>query len=251
MARQEGIIKLNGRIGDLTFYKTKNGYQARQKGGVDGERIATDPRYQRTRENGSEFGRATKAGKVLRTAFKTLTKQLADKRVSNRLMKRMLLVIQADSVNERGMRMVLDAETELLTGFEFNTNGLISSAINTPFITLIDRATGIATIDFDTFSALDLITSPEGATHFKLSAAAAVINFEDEVFELNVNESAMNPVKDVATPAITLTCNLTPVSTKPIFLLLGISFYQRVNNVDYTLSNGAFNGLALVEVSGI
>jgi len=66
MARQEGIIKLNGRIGDLTFYKTRNGYLARDKGGVDASRIANDPRYQRTRENMAEFGRATKAGKFFR-----------------------------------------------------------------------------------------------------------------------------------------------------------------------------------------
>ncbi|RYD71675.1 MAG: hypothetical protein EOP53_23260, partial [Sphingobacteriales bacterium] len=79
MARQEGIIKFKGKIGDLAFYKTKDGYQARTKGGVSAERIATDPRYQRTRENGAEFGRAAKAGKLFRTAFKTLTSQLADK----------------------------------------------------------------------------------------------------------------------------------------------------------------------------
>jgi hypothetical protein len=177
MARQEGIIKLKGRIGDLTFYKTKDGYQARQKTGVSGERIATDPRYQRTRENMAEFGRATKAAKTMRTAFKTLTSQLADKRISNRLTKRMLKVIQEDAINDRGMRMVLDAEAELLAGFEFNVNGLTSSAINTPYVTAIDRASGIASIDFASFNAMDLITSAQGASHFKLSAAAAVIDF--------------------------------------------------------------------------
>lgn len=251
MARQDGIIKLKGQIGDLTFYKTRNGYQARQKTGVDGDRILNDPRYQRTRENMAEFGRATKAGKLMRTAFKTLTSQLADRKITNRLSKRMVEVIREDSVNERGLRMVMDAETELLAGFEFNANGLISSSINTTYATAIDRASGVATINFDTFSALDLITSAQGASHFKLSAAAAVINFEDEVFELNVNESAVMSVKEVATPVIALSCSLTPASTKPIFLLLGISFYQRVNNVDYSLSNGSFNGLAIVQVLGL
>ena len=72
MARQKGIIKLKGTIGDITFYKTQDGHLAREKGGIDASRIASDPAFQRTRENGSEFGRAGKAGKMLRTALRPL-----------------------------------------------------------------------------------------------------------------------------------------------------------------------------------
>ena len=32
MARQKGIIKLKGTIGDITFYKTQDGHLAREKG---------------------------------------------------------------------------------------------------------------------------------------------------------------------------------------------------------------------------
>ncbi|EIA08653.1 hypothetical protein HJ01_02375 [Flavobacterium frigoris PS1] len=53
MARQNGIIKLKGTIGDITFYKTKDGHLAREKGGIDAKGIATDPAFQRTRENGA------------------------------------------------------------------------------------------------------------------------------------------------------------------------------------------------------
>jgi hypothetical protein len=64
MARVESLIKLNGTIGDLSFYKSKSvGYQARMKTGVSGDRIANDPAFARTRENGSEFGRAQQEGK--------------------------------------------------------------------------------------------------------------------------------------------------------------------------------------------
>jgi len=55
MAQQDSFLKLKGRIGDLTFYKTKNGHQVREKGGVTAQRIATDPKYQRTRENNADF----------------------------------------------------------------------------------------------------------------------------------------------------------------------------------------------------
>ena len=61
MARQKGIIKLDGTIGGITFYKTtEDGYLAREKGGVSADKIANDPNFQRTRENGEGFGRAAK-----------------------------------------------------------------------------------------------------------------------------------------------------------------------------------------------
>jgi hypothetical protein len=63
MAQQKGIIPLQGTIGNITFYKSKDGFMAREKGSLDASRIATDPAFQRTRENGAEFGRAGKAGK--------------------------------------------------------------------------------------------------------------------------------------------------------------------------------------------
>jgi len=34
MATQNGIIQLQGTIGNITFYKTQAGYLAREKGGV-------------------------------------------------------------------------------------------------------------------------------------------------------------------------------------------------------------------------
>ena len=58
MAQQKSILKLKGTIGGITFYKSKDGYLAREKGGVDASRIANDPGFARTRENGAEFANA-------------------------------------------------------------------------------------------------------------------------------------------------------------------------------------------------
>src|SRR6478735_12210622 len=110
MARQKGIIKLKGTIGDITFYKTKDGHLAREKGGIEASRIANDPAFQRTRENGAEFGRAGKAGKTLRLALRTLLLNASDSRMVSRLTQTMVKVIQADSTNDRGMRNVIDGE---------------------------------------------------------------------------------------------------------------------------------------------
>ena len=66
MARQSGLIKLKGTLDNINFYKTKDGNLARMKTSVDAKRIANDPAFERTRENGMEFGSAAGPGKLLR-----------------------------------------------------------------------------------------------------------------------------------------------------------------------------------------
>ena len=85
MARQVGILKLKGTIGDITFYKTKDGHMARQKGGIEKERFLNDPNFQRTRENAAEFGRAGKASKALCTAIRPVLNLSPNLLISYRL----------------------------------------------------------------------------------------------------------------------------------------------------------------------
>lgn len=66
MAKQRGIIKREGTISDITFRKTKDGYLAKEKSLIAARKINSDPAFIRTRENMAEFGRAGRAGKLLR-----------------------------------------------------------------------------------------------------------------------------------------------------------------------------------------
>lgn len=123
MAQQKGILPLRGTIGNITFYKSKDGYLAREKGGIDAKRIATDPAFQRTRENGMEFGTAGKAGKLLRNAVRVLIQNASDSKMVSRLTREMMKVIKADELSPRGQRNVINGEPALLEGFEFNITG--------------------------------------------------------------------------------------------------------------------------------
>jgi hypothetical protein len=251
MARQKGIIKLKGTIGDITFYKTQDGHLAREKGGIDASRIKNDPAFQRTRENGSEFGRAGKAGKILRTSFRALLINTADGRMVSRLTQKMIEVIQADLTSVRGLRNVIDGEAELLAGFEFNIRGKLGTSLFAPFVGLIDRVTGEITVDLDSFIPANMIAAPTGTTHFKIISAGAEVDFEAETFVEAHSETAILPWDAVATVAINQVNAVTPASTKPLFLALGVEFYQEVNGQMYPLKNGAYNPLALVQVSGL
>ncbi|WP_394758474.1 hypothetical protein [Flavobacterium sp.] len=251
MARQKGIIKLKGTIGDITFYKTQDGHLAREKGGIDANRIASDPAFQRTRENGSEFGRAGKAGKILRTSLRALLLNSADGRMVSRLTQSMVKVLQADLVSERGLRNIIDGEAELLTGFEFNIRGKLGTSLFAPFVATIDRPTGVIEVKLASFIPANMIAAPSGTTHFKIISAGAEVDFEAETFVVENSETAILPWDSLATAIITQTNTVTPASTKPLFLALGVEFYQLVNGQMYALKNGAYNPLALVKVSGV
>lgn len=250
MARQDSFIKLKGRIGDLTFYKSNGSYLAREKGGVEASRIATDPKFQRTRENGAEFGRAGRASKLFRDSLTQLIGSSKDSAMSNRLTKLMLKVVQADAVNGRGERMVLDAETELLRGFEFNTQAQVNTVIGIAYTSSIDRATGELKVDLPAFDPSVFLKSPQGATHFQLKAMGLALNFNsgDKVSDLVLEERM--PL-NLSTAAISLSCNVGVGSTDPLFLVFGIDFYQEVNGTPYALNNGMYNALCVVAALGV
>ncbi|WP_026717163.1 hypothetical protein [Flavobacterium gelidilacus] len=248
MARQKGIIKLKGTIGDITFYKTQDGHLAREKGGIDASRIKSDPAFQRTRENGSEFGRAGKAGKLLRTALRPLLLNSADGRMVSRLTQRMVKVIQADLVSERGLRNVIDGEAELLFGFEFNIRGKLGTSLFAPYVASIDRAAGEVKVDIASFVPGNMIAAPSGTTHFKIISGGAEVDFEAETFVVATSETPIMPWDSTPTAVISQTNVVTANSTKPLFLALGVEFYQEINGQMYSLKNGAFNPLSMAAV---
>lgn len=251
MAQQKGIIPLKGTIGNITFYKSGDGYLAREKGGVSADRMASDPAFQRTRENGAEFGRAGLAGKILRTSLKALLQNASDGKMVSRLTREMVKVLQADTVNPRGQRNVIDGEAELLQGFEFNINGKLGTTLYAPFTPEIDRVAGTLKITIPAFVPVNMLGVPGGTTHFKINCAGVEIDFEQKQYTVDVNNTAILPWNSVDTAPLTITNTVTANSTHPLFLALGIEFYQEVNGIMYPLKNGAFNPLALVAVSGL
>jgi hypothetical protein len=251
MARQTGVITLKGTIGGVSFYKSRDGHLAREKGGVDGNRIKNDAAFQRTRENGAEFGRAGRASKILRDAIRVILQNAKDRRVVSRLTTEMVRVIQADVTNARGLRNVIDGEAELLEGFEFNRNAPLGSTLYAPYTSAINRVAGTLDVNIPAFIPANLIAAAGGTTHFKIVSCGAEIDFENEVFIVDTKETAILPWDANATAAIALSNAVTANSTHPLFLLLGIQFYQDVNGIKYPLKNGAFNSLQMVKVNGV
>jgi hypothetical protein len=179
---------------NLTFYKSKQGFLAKGKGGIPADRIANDPAFIRTRENGSEFGKAGKAGKILRNSIRALLQNASDSLVVARLTTEMLKVIHADATNVRGERNVIDGEAGLLEGFEFNINAKLGTTLYAPYTSAIDRVTGTLTGTIPAFIPINMIAASGGTTHFKIVSAGAEIDFENETFVMDAQESAVLPL---------------------------------------------------------
>ena len=250
MGRQDSLIQLTGGVGNLSFYKTQDGYLARRKTGVTAERIKTDPAFARVRENIAEFTRSGLGAKLLRTAFRSLLQTSADNRVTGRLTRQFMKVIQADVVNLRGERNVIDGEAVLLEAFEFNDNGKLLKTFFAPFTASIDRAAGTLVVDIPAFIPANVIHAPDGATHFRFKSGGAAIDFENNTFQVATSESVEIPLIQQEQAALQLSQAVAPASASPLFLVLGIEFLQLVNGVQYPLKNGAFNAMAIVKVDG-
>jgi hypothetical protein len=251
MARQRGIIKLEGNIGDINFYRSKDGYFAREGSRLDAQRIATDPKFQRTRENNAEFGNAASASKVLRNACSVLLIDSKDGSVNQRLFSEMMKVVKADATSTRGLRNVIDGETELLQGFEFNNNATLSTTLYTPYSAEINRVSGLLQVTISSFIPEELLKAPVTSTHFRVVSLGTEVNFSNEQYVTDSQQSAMLPWNITPTGNITLEMHVTPNSIHPLFLLLGLQFFQQVNGSMSKLKDGTFNSLSIIKVLGV
>ncbi|MGY6521526.1 MAG: hypothetical protein ACXIUD_07350 [Mongoliitalea sp.] len=243
MAKQTSIITLNGNIGRLNFFKNRDGYQAREKGGVSKSRIMTDPRYARTRENIAEFTTNAAAVKLLKDTIRPALIKISDPRLHQRLVRRMLEILRTDPVNIRGERQVFEGNWQLIQGLDMNVKANLASVLKQE-ITYTNSETDWQ-VTIPPFQPSDFVWIPEGATHFRIFAVGASVDFLSLERTFLMDSSEEIPVSGL-TPAISLTiAKATLVNPHKVFLL-GMEFLQLVNGQHYALSNGAHNAASIV-----
>jgi hypothetical protein len=247
MARQESFLKLKGRVGDLTFYKSGSDYLARTKGGIDGDRIKNDPQFARTRENGQEFLRAVKAGKLLRDAFREQLNQASDRLMNGRLTSVFSKVVKSDTTSARGDRTVSAGDTSLLKGFEFNNNSNLENVFSGEYG--VNFAENIAEASIEAFNPSLNIQSPDGATHAQFVMAAGTFDFSGLTSAVAKAESTSVDLSASSQDALTLTADASGVEGGIGIVILGILFWQQVNGELYKINNGAKNALRIVAVA--
>ncbi len=254
MAEQIGLIKYKGNLGGLSGYTQGGKTLIRRAGGGSKEQFNNSATMERVRENAAEFGNAASSGKLLRDAMRIVISQGSDRYLTSRVAQKMGEVIKKDGVNARGQRGVLDDETSLFEGFDFNQNAVFGSVVYLKPVVEINRQTGAITAIIPAHNSKIVIASPRGATHYRFFGCASNINFEQMDFSTMDDESDFIEIGNSTVPETVLALNLSDGQTQnvnlvaPIFVAVGVSFFQEVNGEKYPLKNGAYNAVKVVKV---
>jgi len=248
MAKNKSLIKIEGTLDELTFYKTTDGSYVRMKGGVSKERIMNDPSYVRTRENMREFTHIAHTGKYFRQALGGLLKQAKDNKLTARMSKVFAQVKKLDSQSLRGQRQVsqgiLQADGKhLLENFDFNRHAPLQQVLLKSV--MVNPVT--AEIDISDLIPLEDLNIPEGATHVSFIGAHLNYDFGTGISDLQVSNSLMLAL-DMQSTDVHLAPAQLASGTGTSFFLIHIIFYQEVNGHFYSLRNGMFNVLNILKV---
>ncbi len=249
MAKYSSLFNVEGTLGEVNFYKSKDGYRMRTKGGVSRKRIESDPAFARTRENNQEFGNSAKSSKVLRQAIVDMLADAKDSKLASRLTKQMTIVKNFDLTSVRGSRtpavgiLTPDGKTALI-GFDFNKNAVLSAVLLNEIA--LDVATGEITIA--NFIPANRLSIPEGATHVSFYGAMLNLDLATQAKDLQLSNVVNLPINNVETTVV-LTPAAVSAGTGQQYNLLKVAFFQEINGLQYPLRNGAFNALQLLDIT--
>lgn len=266
MARQKGLMKYVGTIGDVRHFKIKGqeGFFAGMVGGPTAQQVHQAPEFERTRENMNEFGGCAKAGKSLRTALSSLMGKFTDPQVTGRLTSIMKKINLEDGTEARGYRKIeISTQRKYLEGFEFDKNVSINGVFNAPYDVTHTPERTSADLVVAPFQPSALISAPSGSTHFRLLNAIAVLadfSFNPTTGTYDADDPVNNEINVVAYsdyiplnadyPGATITAEFagSPVLGNNVSVVqcIGIEFYQEVNGKYYPFSSG--NCLRIEEV---
>lgn len=247
MAKQTGIIKLKGTIGDINYYESKNGgHLARAAGGGYQKGSKGKESMLRTMENASEFGRCSKTKKAFRIALAPFLCVRKDGALHGRMVQLFTKLKDLDPVNSRGNRYVARG-LEALKGIE-----MLRSFVFTPSCNVTEVLAASLHYDFDsrTLSVTNFdiknVGFPSGATHMALTLGLLHFDFDTLAYRLK-NSVPLYIDKNYSATSFEINTELPEVDGWAV-AVLGMKFYQRVESTYYLFKSANAVG---VEILGI
>jgi hypothetical protein len=248
MAKLKGVLKLEGTIDDLTFYRTRDGLVVRRKSSLTAARIKTDPKFGNFRKSGTEFGHCSTIGSQIRKSIAPLLKGLSGRDMINRLVQCLGQIKDLDKRSRKGKRKLINGMKKLegraiWQQFSFIKYTEVSHEIRNNI--LIDAAAG--TITIRSWSSESFQTPSEAATHIQLQFAWLDYNFDGEASPALFQSTSIQPLHTTI-PSETLTFALPKTTTGMITLFVATQFYQEINGVYLPLHNQLGRMVAVVKV---
>ncbi len=115
MAKQGGIHKIRGKIGEASYYQSQvGGYLIRGINQGMSERVKNDPAFANTRLNATEFGGAGKLSGQMISAVSQRWRYMLDSTATGKMTAAIKTVMEQDTTNPWGQREVLLAQMPAL-----------------------------------------------------------------------------------------------------------------------------------------
>jgi hypothetical protein len=194
----------------------------------------------------TEFGEAAAGGRLIRSAFFKLVKNLGDPHATARLTAKMLKVVQGDTIHDWGKRTVADGDLTFLEGFDFSISKQLERMLPVSIDADIDRKSGQCIVHIPDFIPEMSMSIQGNPTHISFFAAAAEVNFDRESFVLDIVKSEFFSFKKPA--GATLKALLPKASKNPLLLAVGFQFYRVVNGKAYATGSREVSSLCIVKV---
>lgn len=249
MAKQkDGHIQFQGSVDNITYFKTKNGHIVRGKRTVDPNRIATDPRFARTRENNEEFAMAAKAASLFRYGLVDLMLGASDSRIVARVNKLMHDVKKMDQASVRGKRTISEAlkfpgAKQKFVDFNFNELAPLKTILKRSMT--VDTSTGA--IYLENFNPTRHLNYPPGSSHVRFTCGVISLNFTTSKHEIRLSNEENVAIENVSSNLMIAPSELPPPGDVTL-LLLRLECLQLMGNVYYPIQSEYGNPLAIVEV---
>jgi len=251
MAKYISNIKVRGTLYGVTYRATKDGMVMQEKPGPTSEQVKNDPKFEKTRKMSSEFGNACTGSRILTQLFSEAIENCHEKRMNRRLVGVLRKVISSDTVSQNGERNLLMGDNRLLKGFEWNKNAHFGAITKLGITTTVDRKSGQVTFHFTSYVPINVLRGPKGATHYRITAAAAEMNWRENVRHIAMHATEYMPWDGERTQAFSVMVLLNEDTKKPIVGNLSIRWYLEVNGIMNPMYNEGFNAAEIVEVDVI
>jgi len=247
MAKQRGMLLIDGTLGGLNFYYRKGVPTVRVAGGgFNRKAIKTSPRMVRIREQNSEFANCSKVNKEFKNAIRPFLAGYKDGRLHSRLMQLFLSIRDCDTVSARGKREVWQGISNehgkrLLGNFVFTPKRpqLLPCTYVFDWTTLEFKAN-----HFD----VSKLRFPDGADY--LEVGLGVIRFDFE--RLTYSTEWATPLMIDRTfndTSFSLGIANAPSGIGQLIAIVRVAFYQNVNGKPYLLpGDGAFGLSVFVKI---
>lgn len=248
MAKQAGIIKLEGTLGGINFYIRKGKPVARKAGGgFNKENIKNSPTMERVRENNTEFGDCSKVKKCFKASLHPFLYQYKEGELHARMMQVFQQIKACDAVSVRGKRSV---------GIGIGTpmgELLFRKFVFTPKRSVSKTLMGSGSFDWDAFSYtisrfnIKNVRFARSATHFEVSLGVLNFDFATLDYKLFMGTPLLIG-RDFDASTFSLCPTDLPVGSGKQFAFVGLQFYQEVNGELYLLRDEGAVGLEVVGV---